>query len=369
MVLVYEELSRMQRVAEESQAARQIAETQRLTAEKQLRQLQALIEDTDLQNAMVRMNRNNQELEKERARYQKDLRDFEYTITQTRTKYQNELSKLSEDLAAQRADMLRYKEANRLLKAKEEELRMQLEDELHSSSGWKRDRERLETRLVDLSNALESAMSESSKGQGQQIQYIAQMKELRKRLDDSELENASLRAAKQKLEEQSNSNFDKNLRVSQFSQDRVVQQLSREKQELKASLDGMNDRINLAKQKQARSEAHAMECMQELNKVRQLNVDVDRRNISLENKLKTLQVKIIDLETQSFANSPRPAAAKRLETTMADLQSKYDREVEEKLILQNKCRQLERTAMEMQAKLNEVSRDRDPSPPSAYGRR
>lgn len=43
--------------------------------------------------------------------------------------------------------MLRYKEANRLLKAKEEELRMQLEDELHSSSGWKRDRERLESRV------------------------------------------------------------------------------------------------------------------------------------------------------------------------------------------------------------------------------
>ena len=43
--------------------------------------------------------------------------------------------------------MLRYKEANRLLKAKEEELRLQLEDELHSSSGWKRDRERLESRV------------------------------------------------------------------------------------------------------------------------------------------------------------------------------------------------------------------------------
>lgn len=61
--------------------------------------------------------------------------------------FAGELSKLSEDLAAQRADMLRYKEANRLLKAKEEELRMQLEDELHSSSGWKRDRERLEVRI------------------------------------------------------------------------------------------------------------------------------------------------------------------------------------------------------------------------------
>ena len=43
--------------------------------------------------------------------------------------------------------MLRYKEANRLLKAKEEELRRELEDELHSSGGWKREKERLETRI------------------------------------------------------------------------------------------------------------------------------------------------------------------------------------------------------------------------------
>lgn len=72
-------------------------------------------------------------------------------------------------------------------------------------------------------------------------------------------------------------------------------------------------------------------------------------------------MKIIDLETQSFANSPRPAAAKRLETTMADLQNKYDREVADRMALQNQYRQLERTALEMQAKLRELSLARDSS--------
>ena len=152
-----------------------------------------------------------------------------------------------------------------------------------------------------------------------------------------------------------------------------MQQLAREKQELAASLESMNDRINLARQKQARSEAHAAECMQELNKVRQLNAEVDRRNvgtiamslyiadpsqISLENKMKALQVKIVDLETQSFANSPRPAAAKRLATTMAELQAKYDREVEEKLALLDQYRQVERAAREMRVRIEEISLDR-----------
>ena len=152
-----------------------------------------------------------------------------------------------------------------------------------------------------------------------------------------------------------------------------MQQLAREKQELAASLESMNDRINLARQKQARSEAHAAECMQELNKVRQLNAEVDRRNvgtmtmslyiadhtqISLENKMKALQVKLVDLETQSFANSPRPAAAKRLATTMAELQAKYDREVEEKLALLDQYRQVERAARDMRAKIEEISLDK-----------
>lgn len=46
---------------------------------------------------------------------------------------------------------------------------------------------------------------------------------------------------------------------------------------------------------------------------------------------------------------------------MADLQNKYDREVADRMALQNQYRQLERTALEMQAKLREVSLARDSS--------
>lgn len=90
-------------------------------------------------------------------------------------------------------------------------------------------------------------------------------------------------------------------------------------------------------------------------------VRADFSQIALENKMKALQVKIVDLETQSFANSPRPAAAKRLATTMADLQSKYDREVEEKLALLDQYRQVERAAKEMRARIEEISLDRSRS--------
>jgi myosin protein heavy chain len=79
--------------------------------------------------------------------------------------------------------------------------------------------------------------------------------------------------------------------------------------------------------------------------------------------MKALQVKLVDLETQSFANSPRPAAAKRLATTMAELQAKYDREVEEKLALLDQYRQVERAAKEMRARIEEISMDRGTARP------
>lgn len=89
-----------------------------------------------------------------------------------------------------------------------------------------------------------------------------------------------LRQAKQRLEERSSALFDKELKATRLDQNRAVQQLSAEKQDLQASLDSATDKINLVKQKQARSEAYAAECLQELGKVRKVNTDVDRRNVS-----------------------------------------------------------------------------------------
>lgn len=48
------------------------------------------VEGTEFEQATVKANRSNVDMEKERARYQKDLRDVEYTISQTRSKYQSE---------------------------------------------------------------------------------------------------------------------------------------------------------------------------------------------------------------------------------------------------------------------------------------
>jgi hypothetical protein len=47
-------------------------------------------DDSAFDNATSFASRLNKEMEKERARYQKDLQDFERTVHQTRAKYQGQ---------------------------------------------------------------------------------------------------------------------------------------------------------------------------------------------------------------------------------------------------------------------------------------
>lgn len=182
-----------------------------------------------------------------------------------------------------------------------------------------------------------------------------------------------------------NTLFDKELKSTRLDQNRAVQQLSTEKQELQASLDSANDKISLIKQKQARSEAYAAECLQELGKVRKINTDVDRRNVStgcgfmrrddehlidtsaiipnlqtaLEKDIKALQVKIVDLETQSYTSSPRPTATKRLESKVLDLQHELDAEIQDRNEALRVKSILEKQNRDYQTQLSDLVKRRD----------
>ena len=175
--------------------------------------------------------------------------------------------------------------------------------------------------------------------------------------------------------------FDKELKATRLDQNRAVQQLSLDKQEMQAALDNANDRINLVKQKQARSEAYAAECLQELSKVRKVNTDVDRRNVSdipgaqysscltpasyyqtsLEKEVKALQVKIVDLETQSY-NSPVPAVTKRLESKLREVQHQLEEDRTEnsriKAVSERQSRDYQSQLKEMQSQQERLIQER-----------
>lgn len=76
---------------------------------------------------------------------------------------------------------------------------------------------------------------------------------------------------------------------------------------------------------------------------------------ALEKEIKGLHVRIVDLETQSYANSPRPAAAKRLESKVNEMQAKLDSEITEKNEILKRSKLIERQARDLQGQLQDLS--------------
>ncbi len=121
---------------------------ERLTVlERNIRESEGRREDADALNAELVEAEVAKLMDKERQRYNKDLQDRDFTIAQTRAKYQGELAQLSEEQGHLRDEVSRAREEARSLKAKEEALRLQLDDELHASSSWKMTRDRMEARI------------------------------------------------------------------------------------------------------------------------------------------------------------------------------------------------------------------------------
>jgi myosin protein heavy chain len=75
---------------------------------------------------------------------------------------------------------------------------------------------------------------------------------------------------------------------------------------------------------------------------------------SLEKEVKALQVKIVDLETQSYANSPVPASTKRLESKLREVQHKLDAEIEDRNEALRQKTVWERQSRDYQAQLKDM---------------
>lgn len=229
-------------------------------------------------------NRFEAEAHKERLGYETAIRDLENKIGDMRDKYQEHLHSLSEDLARQRKDALDYKQANKALKKTEEELRQLLDTELHSSGGWRTMKERLESRVSQATKALQQEKVARQAEEDRHASHISQIQDLNSRVIDLEAEVSALREARRRLQDHLNSlpidpksgEFD----PSRLTQDRLVSSLTTEKDSLTAALRDAEDAQRRAEERVARLEAWSSEGKAELGRVRVLNAELERKNVS-----------------------------------------------------------------------------------------
>lgn len=207
------------------------------------------------------------EVERERA----ELRAKAKTARQQEEKAQKALSEL---------------EKERKLKDKAEiqvrklqgELQLRLDDEVYSGGTWKKEKDRLETKIGDLTAAYEASNHTNTEQQTQIVSLLSQVRELRAVLDDAEADRTALQKARRQLEGRLNDIAQDHL--EKMSSDRALQAMHLEKQELRSALEEQQDKVNTANERLKKAEVSANESRTELNKTRAENAELDKQNVS-----------------------------------------------------------------------------------------
>ena len=268
------------------------------SAEKKLRSMESKLEEErrEVSELAVIQKRLEEELEDEREQHQKDLSERDFTIDQTRKKYQcksiindfryrvtwespAELAQLSEELQSQRDSLSRIREENRKIRSDFDELQLRYDDEVYNSGGWKKEKERMDTKIHDLTKAFEASTHAQGEQQTQIIALHQQVRELRAVLDDVEAERAILQKARRALQAELETIKIDHVDTNRSMSDTEFQRLQLKKQDLERTLEEQGDRVTQALDRMKKAEAYAAECFNELEKVRKENSTLDHHNV------------------------------------------------------------------------------------------
>lgn len=299
---------------------RKAAEEQSARDAQRLRELGAKLDHGDRQSTDLEVERQrlSEELQEERDRHTADLSERDFAMSQTQITYQSEcctahrnvgvltecaslpakLAELSDgaqllyklliypitntiiELQSQRDAMSRIREENRKLRSDYDDLQMQYDDEVYNGGAWKNEKERLETKIADLTNAYESSTAARSEQQAQIVALHSQVRELRGVLEDAEAERLMLQKARRALQSQLEGIKLDTIDPDKMSTESKLQDLQLKKQDLERALEEHQDRVAMAEERMRKAEVHAQECQIELGEIRVENSELDRKNVS-----------------------------------------------------------------------------------------
>jgi myosin protein heavy chain len=340
-------------VAEKRTLEERFQDTQR-----RLHELEVQIEAEDRESSELGIHRHRlvQQLQDERQQHQKDLAERDFTSDQTRKKYQAELAQLSEEMQAQRDAMTRLREDNRKIHSDYDELQLRFDDEVYNGGAWNREKERMETKIADLTKAFESSTTAQSDQQAQIVSLHSQVRELRSVLNDAEADRAMLQKARRSLQAELEGIKLDHVDATKMTSDRELQKLQLKKQDLERSLEEQEDRVAMAFDRLKRAEAHANESQLELDRIRVENTELDRVNAQLEKQVKDLNVRVVDLETKSYVNSPHPTSTvKQLQSRIDELTTQLKQASSEK-VDSNRLHSSDKAVRDIQLQLAESER-------------
>jgi myosin protein heavy chain len=190
------------------------------------------------------------------------------------------LTLFSTELQSQRDSISKLREELRKARSDNDELSLRYDDEVYNGAAWKKERERLETKIADLSRAYDSSIAAQAEQQAQIVALHSQARELRSVLNDAEADRSLLQKARRGLQAELETIKMDAVDVTKINSDRELQSLHLKNQDLERALEETGDRVEMAFERMKKAELHSQECQVELGKVRVENSELDKLNVS-----------------------------------------------------------------------------------------
>lgn len=259
----------------------------------------------DLDGALQAKKRLQHELEDYRRQMAIDVEDKETSMEQTRRKYQNEFSAITNELQIERENVIHVRSENTRIRDELEELRSKWDDEVLNSSSWAKEKLRLEMTLQDLSSSREEAINAHNDAQGKIVSLLSQVRNLRSSMDDIAAERDTLQKEKRSLEARLSEAGDRleDLARGESPSMRNAAGMDRELLDLKSQLAQQEDVAVAAIGKMRRAEALTAELQKDVGSERETNVNLHKEKAGLEKTMKDLQCRVVDLETKGFTSA------------------------------------------------------------------
>ncbi|KAG2182728.1 hypothetical protein INT44_005708 [Umbelopsis vinacea] len=328
--------------------------------EAQLREMESnidalTIDEESLSSAHKRLS---EELRMERERYGKEKEEWAQADDSSRRKYQRELNNTASELEEQKETIKRLQSENREQNCTVEELNIRLQEEAAGNTMWRRDKERLEGRISDLLETLQSIQDERDDVKEDLETITVKNGDTQNALLESEMQRTELeqrcRLLQKKIieEEDHNQIEQKNQQVFK----RTIQSLSIEIEELKTRMDEGHDAQVEAKNKAQKAELLIVEAQNENSRLLKSIDELKQQKSSLEKQLQELQkYNMDDMRLGGEASQDTPVGS-RIEDIKARLEIEAKSRIETTRTIRNNERVIESQKKALKENEEQISR-------------
>jgi myosin protein heavy chain len=248
-----------------------------------IKELEAKAESdaTEIADFGLLQQRIQEDFQEEREKYRKEIDDIQYTLEQTRKKYEVEMSKLSEEIELDRVNMLNLQEENKKLSLK-------LKDFLTNNTESyplliEGEREKLEGQIAELSQLYSDVSVSNDELQTQINNLLIEMSQLKMTLEETETQKMLLEKLKKNLEDRLDEIHQQYHDASQNKHvaEKNLSALDREVFDLKQLVEENQDAINVLNEKLRKVEASLVDSQNELTKEKEENQELIKSKVEI----------------------------------------------------------------------------------------